>query len=104
MANYSRWDDSENKRRPSADEKRDAGAGFARSAVLRPEHRSRAQPARVGERMGTTQSVFSRARKVAWPGTGSTPLPEWATALDRHLVVSFPEMLPAKLKDAVQVA
>jgi len=27
-----------------------------------------------------------------------------ATALDRHLVVSFPEKVPAKLKDAVQVA
>jgi hypothetical protein len=27
-----------------------------------------------------------------------------ATALNRHLVVSFPEKLPAKLKDAVQVA
>jgi hypothetical protein len=27
-----------------------------------------------------------------------------ATALDRHLVVSFPEKLPEKLKDAVQVA
>lgn len=27
-----------------------------------------------------------------------------ATALDRHLVVSFPENVPAKLKDAVQVA
>ena len=27
-----------------------------------------------------------------------------ATALDRHLVVSFPEDVPARLKDAVQVA
>ena len=27
-----------------------------------------------------------------------------ATALDRHLVPSFPEKVPAKLKDAVQVA
>jgi hypothetical protein len=27
-----------------------------------------------------------------------------ATALDRHLVVSFPEKVPAKLTDAVQVA
>ena len=25
-----------------------------------------------------------------------------ATALDRHLIVSFPEKLPAKLNDAVQ--
>jgi len=27
-----------------------------------------------------------------------------ATALNRHLVVSFPEKVPAKLKDAVQDA
>jgi hypothetical protein len=27
-----------------------------------------------------------------------------ATALNRHLVLSFPEKLPANLKDAVQVA
>ena len=27
-----------------------------------------------------------------------------ATALDRHLVLSFPETVPTKLKDAVQVA
>jgi hypothetical protein len=27
-----------------------------------------------------------------------------ATALDRHLIVSFPENVPARLKDAVQVA
>jgi hypothetical protein len=27
-----------------------------------------------------------------------------ATALNRHLVVSFPEKVPAKLNDAVQVA
>lgn len=27
-----------------------------------------------------------------------------ATALDRHLIVSFPEKVPARLKDAVQVA
>ena len=27
-----------------------------------------------------------------------------AIALDRHLIVSFPDKVPAKLKDAVQVA
>ena len=27
-----------------------------------------------------------------------------ATVLDRHLVVSFPEKVPARLKDAFQVA
>jgi transcriptional regulator with XRE-family HTH domain len=54
--------------------------------------------------MGTTQSVISRLEE----GGGGRPrldtLARVATALDRHLVVSFPDVVPKRLKDAIQVA
>jgi hypothetical protein len=53
--------------------------------------------------MGTTQSVCSRLEDGGARNCIDT-LARVATALDRHLVVSFPEKVPAKLKDAVQVA
>lgn len=58
----------------------------------------------LAERMGTTQSVISRLEE----GGGGRPrldtLARVATALDRHLVVSFPDEVPKRLKDAIQVA
>ena len=57
----------------------------------------------LAERMGTTQSVISRLEE----GGGGRPrldtLARVATALDRHLVVSFPDKAPKPLKDAVRV-
>jgi hypothetical protein len=48
--------------------------------------------------------VVSRREK----GGGGRPrldtLARVATALDRHLVVSFPDEVPKRLKDAIQVA
>lgn len=54
--------------------------------------------------MGTTQSVISRLEEGGGARNRIDTLARVATALNRHLVVSFPEELPANLKDAVQVA
>ena len=58
----------------------------------------------LAERMGTTQSVISRLEEGGGARNRIATLARVATALDRHLVVSFPEKVPARLKDAVQVA
>ena len=58
----------------------------------------------LAERMGTTQSVISRLEEGGGARNRIDTLARVATALDRHLVVSFPEKVPAELKDAVQVA
>jgi transcriptional regulator with XRE-family HTH domain len=54
--------------------------------------------------MGTTQSVISRLEEGGGARNRIDTLARVATALDRHLVVSFPEKVPAELTDAVQVA
>lgn len=58
----------------------------------------------LAERMGTTQSVISRLEEGGGARNGIDTLARVATVLDRHLVVSFPEKVPSKLNDAVQVA
>ena len=54
--------------------------------------------------MGTTQSVISRLEEGGGANNRLDTLARVAIALDRHLVLSFPETLPANLIDAVQVA
>ena len=58
----------------------------------------------LAERMGTTQSVISRLEESGCARNRIDTLARVATALNRHLVVSFPDKVTAKLKDAVQVA
>lgn len=58
----------------------------------------------LAERMGTTQSVISRLEEGGGARNRIDTLARVATALDRHLVVSFAEKVPAELKGAVQVA
>jgi transcriptional regulator with XRE-family HTH domain len=58
----------------------------------------------LAERMDTTQSVISRLEEGGGAKNRLDTLARVATALERHLVVSFPEKVPARLKDAVQVA
>lgn len=53
--------------------------------------------------MGTTQSVISRLEEGGGARNRIDTLARVATALSRHLVVSFPEKVPANLQDAVQV-
>ena len=106
MANYSRWDDTKNKRRAPSPEVRTevehdlalgqliydlrTGAGFSQRELA--------------ERMGTTQSVISRLEEGGGAKNRIDTLARVAEALGRHLIVSFPEKVPARLKDAVQVA
>lgn len=54
----------------------------------------------LAERMGTTQSVVSRLEEG---GGAKNRIARVAEALGRHLIVSFPEKVPVKLNDAVQV-
>jgi transcriptional regulator with XRE-family HTH domain len=58
----------------------------------------------LAERMGTTQSVISRLEEGGGARNRLDTLGRVAVALDRHLIVSFPEVVPKRLKDAVQVA
>jgi ribosome-binding protein aMBF1 (putative translation factor) len=58
----------------------------------------------LAERMGTTQSVISRLEEGGGAKSRLDTLARVATALNRHLIVSFPEKVPARLTDGVQVA
>lgn len=107
MANYSRWDDIKNKRR--------ATSGATRSGVLQDlalgqliyalRTEAGLSQRELAEKMGTTQSVISRLEEGGGAARNRIDtLARVATALERHLIVSFPEKVPAKLTDAVQVA
>ena len=106
VADYSRWDDVKKKRRATAPESR---AGVERDLALGQliyDLRTEAGLSlrELAERMGTTQSVVSRLEEGGGVRNRIDTLARVATALDRHLVVSFPEKVPARLKDAVQLA
>jgi len=58
----------------------------------------------LAERMGTTQSVISRLEEGGGARNRIDTLARVAAAVERHLVVPFPEKVPAMLKDDVQVA
>jgi len=53
--------------------------------------------------MGTTRSVISRLEEGGGAKNRLDTLARIATALDRHLVVSFPGEVPVHLKDAIQI-
>jgi transcriptional regulator with XRE-family HTH domain len=106
MANYSRWEDIKKRRRLVAPETR---AGVEQDLALGQliyDLRTTAgfSQRELAERMGTTQSVISRLEEGGGARNRLDTLARVATALDRHLIVSFPEKVPARLKDAVQVA
>ena len=106
MANYSRWDATKKRRAEPAPEVR---AGVEQDLALGQliyDLRTEAGLSQraLAERMGTTQSVISRLEEGGGAKNRLDTLARVATALDRHLVVSFPETVPAHLKDAVQVA
>ena len=58
----------------------------------------------LAERMGTTQSVISRLEEGGGARNRIDTLARVATALGRHLVLSFPAEVPNRLEDAIQVA
>jgi len=106
MANHSRWNDVKTKRRAPAPDKR---AGIEHDLALGQligDLRTEAglSQREVAERMGTTQSVISRLEEGGGARNRIDTLARVASALDRHLVISFPEEVPTRLKDAVQIA
>lgn len=106
MANYSRWDDIR-KKRPGPDAPTRAGVeqDLALGQLIYDLRTGAGLSQReLAERMGTTQSVISRLEEGGGARNRIDTLARVATALDRHLVVSFPEKVPTNLKDAVQVA
>ena len=106
MANFSRWEDIKKKRPELGAETRSGIEQDLALGQLIYDLRTTAglSQRELAERMGTTQSVISRLEEGGGARNRIDTLARVATALDRHLVVSFPEKVPAKLKDAVQVA
>jgi len=106
MANYSRWEDVKKDRtEPTGN----ARAGIEQDLALGQliyDLRTDAglSQSALAKRMGTTQSVISRLEEGGGARNRLDTLARVAIALERHLVVSFPEKVPAHLKDAVQVA
>lgn len=105
MAN-SRWDDIKKRRSEPTPEVR---AGVEQDLALGQliyDLRTAAGLSQraLAERMGTTQSVISRLEEGGGARNRLDTLARVATALNRHLVVSFPEHLPTDLTDAIQVA
>lgn len=106
MANYSRWDAAKQTRRaPSANMRADVEHDLALGQLIHDLRTLAGLSQReLAERMGTTQSVISRLEEGGGAKNRIDTLARVAEALGRHLVVSFPEKVPAQLKDAVQVA
>ena len=106
MANHSRWDDVKNMRpAPSTETRVEVERDLALGQLIHDLRTEAGLSQReLAQRMGTTQSVISRLEEGGGARNRIDTLARVATALHRHLVVSFPEELPVVLKDAVQVA
>ena len=106
MANYSRWDDVKGRRGKPAPAVR---AGVEKDLALGQliyDLRTAAGLSQraLAERMGTTQSVISRMEEGGGARNRLDTLARVAVALNRHLVVSFPEVVTEPFEDSVQVA
>lgn len=106
MANYSRWDDTRTARRAvSASTRVEVEHDLALGQLIYDLRTGTGLSQReLAERMGTTQSVISRLEEGGGARNRIDTLARVAEALGRHLILSFPEKVPAKLIDAVQVA
>lgn len=106
MANYSRWEDVKNGRaQPNAEVRAGVEKDLALGQLIYDLRTGAGLSQRaLAERMGTTQSVISRLEEGGGAKNRLDTLARVATALGRHLIVSFPEKVPTRLKDAVQVA
>ncbi len=106
MANNSRWEDIKKaKSKPSAEVR----AGVEQDldlGQLMYDLRTEAglSQRELADRMGTTQSVISRLEEGGGAKNRIDTLARVATALDRHLVLSFPAEIPDQMTDAVRVA
>ena len=106
MANYSRWEDRQEAPGRAGPGRAPAIEQDLALGQLIYELRTEAGLSQraLAERMGTTQSVISRLEEGGGARNRLDTLARVATALGRHLVVSFPQTVPSRLKDAVQVA
>ncbi len=106
MANHSRWDDVKKGRpAPLADTRTAVNQDLALGQLIYDLRVEAALSQReLAARMKTTQSVISRLEEGGGARNRLDTLARVATALNRHLIVSFPDKVPATLKDAVQVA
>lgn len=106
MATYSRWDEVKNTRRATSSETRTHIEQDLAMGQLIHDLRTAAglTQRELASRMGTTQSVISRLEEGGGARNRIDTLARVATALGRHLVVSFPEHVPSDLTDGVQVA
>jgi ribosome-binding protein aMBF1 (putative translation factor) len=106
MANHSRWDEVKASRpAPSAETRAGIEQDLALGQLIYDLRTEAGLSQRaLAERMGTTQSVISRLEEGGGAKNRLDTLARVATALGRHLVVSFPEKVPARIKDGVQVA
>jgi ribosome-binding protein aMBF1 (putative translation factor) len=106
MANYSRWDEIKNQRNePSPTTRVSVEQDLALGQLiydLRTE--ARLSQRALAERMGTTQSVISRLEEGGGARNRLDTLARVAPALNRHLVVSFPESVPTDMSSSVLVA
>ena len=106
VANHSRWTDIKAQRPAPSTAGRDTIEKDLAVGQLIYDLRTQAglSQRELAERMGTTQSVISRLEEGGGARNRLDTLARVATALGRHLVVSFPEHVPARLDDGVQVA
>jgi transcriptional regulator with XRE-family HTH domain len=106
MANHSRWDDIKTQRPGPLEGERAAVEQNVALGELIYELRTGAglSQRELAERMGTTQSVISRLEESGGGRPRLDTLARIASALDRYLVVSFPDEGPMGLRNAIQVA
>ena len=106
MANHTRWEDIKTRRgEPSQAVTDSVEQDFALGQLiydLRIE--VGLSQSELADRMGTTPSVISRLEEGGGVRNGIDTLARVATALGRHLVLSFPAEVPDRLEDAIQVA
>jgi transcriptional regulator with XRE-family HTH domain len=106
MANYSRWHEVKRRRPgPSPEERVGIEQDLALGQLIYDLRTQAGLSQRaLAERMATTQSVISRLEEGGGANNRLDTLARVAAALDRHLVISFPEEVSARIKDGVQVA
>ncbi len=106
MGNYSRWEDVKKARaRVDPDRRAEIEQDLALGQLIYDLRTAAGLSQReLAERMGTTQSVISRMEEGGGARNRIDTLARVATALGRHLVLSFPEQIPSEMTDSVQVA